>query len=167
MKRCGYTLIELVIVAVIISVLVITGYAKISSYRYQQLRSAAERIAGDMRFAKEMAAASSKWHGMLFQADPTNSYSIYTTDGAADTNIKFPQYPAQDFIVTLNNDYQGVAISSINIDSGTKVEFDPYGTPYTDKSGAPIGAEGVITLTQGSSTVTVRITPNVGRIYVQ
>lgn len=166
-QKRAFTLIELVMVMVLIAIMAATVSVVISSYQTQHLRAAVERIANDLRYAKSLALSSSKWTGIAFQASPTNTYNIYQTDGTTDTKIKFPQYPTQDYIVNLNNDYKGVGISSVNISSGSKVEFDPYGTPYDDKNGSALAATGVITLSGNGSSVTINISAATGRIYIQ
>lgn len=167
MESRAFTLIELVMVMVILGIIAAVSIPVINSYQAQHLYAAAERVAADLRYAKGLSISASKWYGISFQAAPVNTYSLYQTDGTTDTNIKFPQYPDQDYIVNLNNDYQGVSISAVNISGGNKVEFNAYGSPYDDASGPAIAVEGVITLARGSSSITVRITPTVGRVYIQ
>jgi len=165
--RRGWTLIELVMVLVLLVIVGVVSFAAIDSYRTQYLRAAAERIANDLSYAKNLAQTSSTWHGVSFSITPLNSYSLYTTDGAIDTAIKSPQDPDQDYGVDIESDYSGVLISNVNIGAGSKVEFDPYGVPYTDKTGSALTADGVITLSIAGSTMTVMISAGTGRIYVQ
>ena len=70
-------------------------------------------------------------------------------------------------MVDVSDIYYGVGLSSVNIDGGGKVEFSPVGVPYTDRLGSAITSDGVITLGGGGSSVTVRIAPATGRIYIQ
>ncbi|MDI6731761.1 MAG: hypothetical protein QME05_04190 [Candidatus Margulisbacteria bacterium] len=95
------------------------------------------------------------------------SPTLYETNGTTDTAIKNPQDPGQNFTVNVFEENDGVSISSVDIQSGTKVEFDPHGVPYTDKTGSALTADGVITLSIAGSSVTVRIEAETGRIYVQ
>lgn len=159
----GFTLIELVMVLALLSIVAVVAFVAIGSFQTHHLYAAAEKVAGDLRYAKNLALTSTKWHGVSFNVD-ADTYSLYETDGITDTAIKKPEDPGQDFIVDLSDDYSGVSISSVDIDGGTKVEFDPYGAPWTDKTGSAIAAVGIITL---SDDVTVRIAPETGRIYIE
>jgi hypothetical protein len=114
-----------------------------------------------------LAISSARWQGVAFQTAPTNSYNLYTTDGTTDTNLKKPEDTTQDFIVTLSSEYQGVTITSIDIGGGNKVEFSPYGVPYTDKTGSTIAATGQITLAGNGTTLTAYISPESGKISIQ
>lgn len=211
MKRCrAWTLIELVMVIAILGIVSVVAFINISSYRTHHLYAAAERVADDLRYAKNLALTTTKWHGVLFfEAEvgliepgkrgaayafgpppptPTttvttttlpsgvppssltlgvNQYAIFETDGTTDTIIKKPEDPDQDYVVDLSADYQGVNITSVDIDDIGRVEFSPLGVPYTDKNASPISSTGIITLSSGGASVTVRIAPESGRIYVQ
>lgn len=165
--RNGFTLIELIMVMVLLSIVSVTAFIAISSYRTQHLYAAAERIAGDLRYAKNLALTSTKWHGVVFNVDPANTYSLYETDGLTDTLIKKPEDPGQDFTVNLSQDYSGISISNVSISGGSQVEFNPYGAPYTDKTGSALTSTGIITLSGGGPTASVCISPESGRIDIQ
>jgi prepilin-type N-terminal cleavage/methylation domain-containing protein len=208
----AFTLIELIMVMVLLSIVMVTAFINISSYRTQHLYAAAERVADDLRYAKNLALTTTKWHGVIFSAggvgliEPAfsgksgaayafgppppsssttttttlppaippsslslgqNQYAIFVTNGITDTIIKKPEDSTQDYIINVSNDYPGVTISSVNIDGINRVEFSPLGVPYTDTNANPISSIGIITLSGGGSTVTVRIAPESGRVYVQ
>ena len=156
-------MIELIMVIVLLSIVAVVAFISIASFQTHHLYAAAEKVAGDLRYAKNLALTSTKWHGVYFNV-AGDTYRLYETDGTVDTNLLDLQDPGQDFIVDLSDDYQGVTISSVNIDGGTKVEFDPYGVPWTDKTGSATASIGAITL---SDNVTVLIAPETGRIYIQ
>lgn len=166
MKK-AFSLVELVIIIVLMAILMFTGYAGISSYQTQRLRAAAERVASDLRYAQNLAITSTAWQGAAFQVTPANSYNLYETDGVTDTNLKKPEDRNQDFIVNLASEYQGVTITSVNIGGGNKVEFSPYGVPFTDRNGAAIAAAGYLVLSGNGLTVTTYISPESGRIFSQ
>jgi len=160
----GFTLIELVMVIVILGIVSVVGFIAISSYQTQHLYAAAERIAGDLRYAKNLALTSTKWHGVAFDAG-NNTYRLYETDGEIDTAIKSPINPSTDYVVDLSDDYKGVTMSDVDIDDGIQVEFSPLGVPYTDKkTGNAILSVGIITL---SDDVTIRIAVETGRVSIQ
>jgi len=163
----SFTLIELVIVVTVLAILAFSSHIALNSYRVHHLRAAAERIAGDLRYAKNMAISSTTWTGAVFLVAPTNSYSLYQTDGSVDTLIKNPQDIGQDYVVNLAGTYQDVVISGVDIGNGNKVEFDPYGAPYIDKNGTALNMNGIITLSNGSATAVICIEPTTGKISIQ
>jgi prepilin-type N-terminal cleavage/methylation domain-containing protein len=167
MKRKGYTIFELLIVMVLVGIISVTAMLGINTVlRGLRLSGATDKLAADLRYAQTMAVGTGRWYGVNFEIDPVNRYTLYTTTGTQDATIDNPARFGTSYIVNTNTDY-GVTISSAAIGGGTKVEFSPLGTPYTDRSGAAISTEGVVTMAQGSSTRTVRITANTGRITVQ
>ena len=167
MRTSGFTLIELAIVIVILLIGSVVVFLSISSYRSINLRTAAEKVSNDLRYAKNLSLSSTKWHGVAFQLSPVNTYNLYETDGTTDTDIKTPEKSEQDFVINLNRDYGGVFVTNVNIDGNSKIEFSPEGIPYTDKLGVKISSIGIITLATDNSSVTVRIDPETGRVYIQ
>jgi len=170
MRARGFTLIELVMVMVLLSIVSVVAYISLGSYKSHHLSAAAEKVAVDLRYAKNLALSSTKWHGVAFPVNPANTYNIYETDGTTDdTNIKSLLDPSQDFIVNISDDFGGVTISNVDIFGVRQVEFSPLGEPYTDKTDpAPdIDDTGEITLTIGDSSLTVEISRETGRIYIQ
>jgi Tfp pilus assembly protein FimT len=163
----AFTLIELIMIISILAIVAVVCIISINSYKVQHLHAAAEQIANDLRYTKNLAISSTRWHGIIFNVNPTNTYSVYQTDGTTDTTIKDLQDPGRDFIVQLNVLYPGVQISAVNIASGNKVEFDPYGTPYNDKNGAALASNGTITLSSGTTTAVISIEAQTGKIGVQ
>ena len=167
-KLSAFTLIELVIVIVIVGILSISTTVIISyTIRAIQLSSAADKVASDLRYAVNMASATATWYGVSFEVNPVNQYTVYTKAGTIDSVAENPAKKQSPFIVNLGSDY-AVTISSVEITGGKKVEFNPLGTPYTDRAtGSLVSPEGVITLYKNPSFKTVRIVPNTGRIYIQ
>ena len=162
----GFTLTEVVMVMVILSIVAVSSFVVISSYKTHELYAAAERIASDLRYAKNSAQSSGTWHGILFNVSPTNTYTVYYTDGTTDTNLADPSNPGVNYTVNVYSNYRGVTISEVNIGSGSKVEFNPFGAPYTDKTGSALTTAGTITLSLGSDSRTVYIEAETGRIHL-
>lgn len=165
--RRGFTLVEMIMTLVIAAILsVVVAVAIANSINAVQLNAAATRLASDLRYAQTSAGSSGSWHGVRFDLSPLNQYTIYSTDGLSDATIENPAKLGAGFVVQLGAD-NGVSIPSVNISGGSQVEFSPLGTPYDDKNLNALAAEGVITLTRNGSSLTVRITPNTGRINIQ
>jgi Tfp pilus assembly protein FimT len=155
-------------VIVLIGILSVTTTAVISyAIRAIQLSGAADKLASDLRFARNMAQAAGVWYGVSIEANPTNTYSVYYTNGSVDTIESYPVKKQANFVINLSSDFSTL-IETVSIEGGKKVEFDPLGTPYTDKNSITgISQEGVVTLIKSGVRKRVRIVPNTGRIYTQ
>ena len=164
----GFTLIELSITIAIIGALVVFAAvamtAAINSFKFN---SAVAQVMFDIRYAQHLARTRNGWYGIRFQIDPVDEYNVYQTDGATDTNVTDPANTAEDLVVDVNNDYDGVTISAVNIAGSNKVEFNPLGVPYDDMAGSPLAAAGTVTLSRGGSTKVVQIIKNTGRVELQ
>lgn len=166
-SKFGFTLIESVIVMAVVGILsIIVIIAINNAMSGVQLTSAADKVVSDLRYAQTMANGVGAWYGVSFEVAPGNRYYVYTTTGTIDTPAENPGKRGHSFVTNLGTDF-GVTISSVSIAGGRKVEFNPYQTPYNDRTGAVLSTEGVVTLQKDSATRTVRISPNVGRIYNQ
>ena len=104
---------------------------------------------------------------MRFQANPTNRYNVYYTDGVSDVDVLDPSNLAQLLDVDLSSEFDGVQITGVVIGAGNKVEFNPIGTPYDDISGSALSSDGTLTLSLGSATRTIKILKNTGRAELQ
>ena len=167
MARRAFTLIELIMVMLIMGIISVVGFIVINPYQGIKLDAAAKKVMVDLEFARNLSLSTAKWYGVSFEADPSNVYRVYQTDGVTDTVMDDPSQPGKSFVVNLNSYFGGVKIQSASLGGGSKVEFNPLGTPYADKTGAAFSANGVVTLSFNSPTKTVQITPNTGRIFVQ
>jgi len=167
MSRKAFTLVELIVVLLILGIISVVGMIAINPHQGIRLDAATKKVMADLDYARNLSLATAKWYGVSFEADPVNSYRIYQTDGLTDTMIDDPSHPGQGFTVDLNSYFSGVKIQSVNLAGGAKVEFNPLGIPYNDKTGTAFGVNGVITLLFGNLTKTAQITPNTGRIFVQ
>ena len=166
MKKNGFTIIELVIVIVLLGIMAVAVSISLAPSSAIRLDTAAKKVAADLRYARSTAFSFAKWHGISFQADPVNIYTVYQTNGTTDATIKDPASLGSNFIVNIPALYGGVSIVSANIAGGSKVEFSPIGVPYNDIKGAAIVSAGTITLQYMGNTKTISITPNTGYISI-
>ncbi len=165
--RKAFTVTELVMVMIIMGIMsVIVIIVIANAMRGMQLASAADKLVSDLRYAQTMANGTGTWYGISFEAAPTNTYTLYTTTGTVDTVIEDPGKRGSSFSVNVNSNF-GVDISNVTVEAGNKIEFNPLGTPYTDKTASAISSEASVRLSQGSSSRTVRIAPGTGRVYLQ
>lgn len=162
--RKGFTLVELFMVILILGLISVGVFIAIFSFRRYYLQAAAERVAADLRFARGLALTGSKWIGVAFFADPVNTYFIYETDGTTDTALPNPTDQTKNYLISLAQDYEQVVILSVLSGGGNKVEFSPLGVPYSDKEGGKLTTAAVITLSNNTDQVTVRVEPETGRV---
>jgi len=163
-KKNGFTLIELVMIIVILSILVLTAVPNATTTSSIKLQAACQRIASDLRYAQEMSMAQQVRFGISF--DPVNeAYFVYRVNIA--TKTIDPQTRNNfDISFTQLNEFKGIDIASTNFSN--KMEFDSIGAPY-DASGVILSSQGVITLqtTDGAYSKTVRIEPSTGKVNMQ
>lgn len=164
--RNGYSLIETVIVIIILAILSAGIFVYIGFYKSFNLDAASEKLASDIRYAQNLSMSTSTWNGIIFYANPSNVYSVYTTTGTQDTIIADPSDLSKSFTINLSDKF-GTTIYYVSIPYGNKIEFSPLGQPYADKTGDIISSESTITLTSGSFTKTIRIIKNTGKVTIQ
>ncbi len=168
MRGKGFTSVQLVIVLLLLAATsVFAAIAVHGAVTTFKLNSAAARMIADVEYARNLACTHGEWYGILFQINPTNHYSVYKTDGIADTNVVDPVNPSQSLVVDVAGSLGGVVIGAVNVAGGNKVEFNPLGIPYDDKNGAPLAAAGTVTLSYGGSQKVIEIKKNTGRVGVQ
>lgn len=165
-KSSGFTLIELSIVIIILGILIIGSIRYTTFIDRNKIDGASAKLAADLRYAQSLAMSATTWHGISFEVNPTNTYSVYTSTGTLDAIIESPARFGTNFIVNTRQDYN-TNITSANLSGGRKIEFSPLGVPYNDKLGSIMTVEGTIVLTSGSITKTIRITPNTGHVTIQ
>ncbi|MDD5382103.1 MAG: GspH/FimT family pseudopilin [Candidatus Margulisbacteria bacterium] len=166
-KRRSFSLVEIIIVMAIIGIISIGAFVLIAPYKTLKLDAAAKKIAADLQYARNLALTTSEWYGVSFNTDPTNSYTVYKTDGTIDTITEDPSRLGKNFIVNLNEIYKGVILKSVDISGGRQIEFHPLGKPYDDHNGLAITATGTISVEYSGSAKTIIITPNTGEISIQ
>lgn len=142
-KSSGFTVLELVIVIVILSIVAFAAFVKTPGTSVN-LDAQAERLANDIRYTQNLAMARNQHYRIVF--DPAaSSYTIQ--DGAENT----------DYSVTL-------APTTLTTPL-TMIIFNNKGTPYSDIS-TPLTNTVTITLTSGEATSSVVITPDTGRVTI-
>ncbi len=150
------------VIIALLGVLFVVAFPLTSTYTPVRLDGAAAKLVSDIRYAQHLAVTEKVNHGVTFSANPTNQYSVYR--GTTATLVKDPFRTTNDFVVSLNaGEYAGVLLTAVNIDGGTRVEFDSQGIPYNSASTALI-ATGTVTLNLQGSTRTVQVAPYSGRV---
>lgn len=150
----GFTLIELVLTLLLVSVLAVAAVASWPGPAIN-LHAEAGRLADDIRYAQSLAMTRTPRYRINFASD---RYWLSTRDGA--TVVAHPV--AGSAAVPLS--------SGVNLSTPLSfLVFDDAGIPYVDAAlpGTPLATDAVLTLAANGSTRTVRISPETGRVIVQ
>ena len=159
----GFTLIELMVVLVILAISAAILVPMASSGASMQLRSAVNSVAADLEYAKSLAIGTGQMHGVEFFPD-SESYQIQDKDG----NVVSHPVNRTSYVVNFSTDgrLDRVSITSANFDGGSVVNFDYLGCPYNSNPSDGLDSEGVLTLTAGGASKTVKVEPVTGFITV-
>jgi prepilin-type N-terminal cleavage/methylation domain-containing protein len=136
----GFTLIELVIVVLIAGILAAAAAPKyaesLASFR---LQAAAQRIAGDIRYARRLAQQYSATQSIVFDV----ATSSYTITGVTDVNRRSRTYKFS----LADLEYECELVSA-SFNSSATLSFDVYGRPTNT---------GTIVVRYGPSSVTLTV----------
>jgi prepilin-type N-terminal cleavage/methylation domain-containing protein len=159
MKRnTAFTVIELIVVIVIISILATIAVSRWPGTRIN-LNAQAQQLASDIRYTQTLSMSRAQDFRLNLT---TTNYSITTGGGTAVNNpvtgtatVTLPTAPA----IT-------ITISPTNLPNNL-IAFDSLGTPYIDTTTTTaLSNAAVITLTSGTNTTTITIQPQTGRVTV-
>ncbi len=152
--RRGFTVIEILIVMVIITIVAMTAIPMMSSASSIQIRAAASMIAADLEYAKSMAISRGQNYSVVFDQN-ADSYQLEDPDGV----IQHPVKKGFDYIVDFQSDSRlnKVDITGVNFSGNPDVEFDSMGSPDSG---------GTVSLQAGSTTATITVTSITGYISI-
>jgi prepilin-type N-terminal cleavage/methylation domain-containing protein len=158
----GFTMIEIIIVAVIITIAAMVVIPMMTSAASMQIRSAANMIAADLEYAKSMAISKGQNFSVVFD-QITETYSIRNQD---DVIISHPVKKGFDYTVDFRDErLNKVDIADVDFDATSEIKFDYLGSPYNG-SGTPLNI-GVISLEAGGTTMEVTVEPVTGFISIE
>jgi prepilin-type N-terminal cleavage/methylation domain-containing protein len=156
----GFTLIELVVTLVVVSLLALFVSTNTTLYQLQGINAsaAAEQIANDIRYTQ--ALAMTKGQRFYWTKISSTSYQINSAAGTA------ALLSGGTTTVTLTG---GASLGTLSNLPNSLVAFDGTGTPYTTSSspGTVLSAQASIPVTSAGETRTVVITPGTGMVTVQ
>jgi len=172
-RAAAYTLIEIIIVVFILGIAALIAVPMMSSAADVQVRGAANRLAADLEYARNLAVTHQKRYTVVFNTD-TESYLVQDNTG---TPVPNPVNPSRTISVTFPAEHglDRVAIVSADFVSSSSTEnavtFNYLGTPYAglvDSPGNEINS-GIVTLrdTSGNFTLQVRVEPMTGYITIE
>jgi prepilin-type N-terminal cleavage/methylation domain-containing protein len=157
-SRRGFTLVEVIIVVVILSIAAMMAIPMMSSAGSVQIRSAADAIAADLEYAKSMAISRQRKYSVVFDID---NESYWIQDDTSPDPIKHPVKRGFDYVIDFKKDNRmnKVDIYSVNFDSTTAIKFT------FDYLGSPDDG-GNITLRADGATVIITVEPVTGFISI-
>ena len=161
---CGaFTLAELIIVVVIISIAALLAVPMITSAADSQIRSAANMIAADLEYAKSMSISRQQDYSVVFDA-AAESYEIRDESGSV---IEHPVKVGTNFAVDLSSESRlsEVRIKSASFDSTSTISFDYLGSPFNG-SGSALN-NGSVVLEAGDYEMTITVQPVTGFLTIQ
>ena len=162
MKRNGFTLLEIILIIILLSLLSITFLIKWSGFEEIKLSSAISKLASDIAYAQHLAITTQLYHGISFDLANERYYLFRIEDGSLST-IEDPYNPKKDFVVEYNTEeLQGVTLESISI-KDTQLIFNWKGTPC-NITGEELDDDVTITLACKGKTKTLTITAQTGKI---
>lgn len=148
MKSHGFSLIELTMVMILISVLAVIAFTALPSRQIFQVQGSAGSLRADLNLTKSIAMAQNQPYRIVISA---NSYQIINNSTLAaivspGTNTTTFQYP-----------------TTVNFSPIGTITFDSLGKPYSGAgTGTPIASASVLTVTSNGATKTVTISPETG-----
>lgn len=150
----GFTVLELLIVVVILAIAAVTAIPMMSSAGSIQIRSAANKLAADLEYAKSLAISRGQNYSVVFDTT-AESYRIEDTFGVA---VDHPVKKGFKYIVNLANEgLDRVDLYSADFNGNPNVIFDCLGSPDNG---------GTVTLQAGGMTMTVSVEPVTGYISI-
>jgi len=154
-QRAGFTLVEILVVVVIISIAAMMAIPLMTSGGTMQLRSAANMIAADIEYAKSISISRGEPFTVNFDA-ANETYKITDQDGNL---ISHPIKKGTDYQVDFQTteNLSQVDISAVDFGGSSEVSFDSLGTPSSG---------GTIEVVAGESTRTITIEPVTGFVSV-
>ena len=152
----GFTIVEIVIVVVIISIAALVAIPMMSSAASLQIRSAANMIAADLEYARSMAIS----RGQNFSVEFDENTERYRIKDQAGNVISHPVKKGFNYEIDFKNDSRlnRVDITNVDFNMTSSVQFECLGSP--DNGGTVIiQAEGI--------TKTITVEPVTGFISIQ
>lgn len=159
----GFTLVEIVMVVVILSVLLVVASVRSADLVGTRAGVAANRMREDIRYAQSAASSNNLRTWVVFDVS-ADIYRLYQGEDRSSRASMTHPLTRNDYVVRLNEgEYAGVQILDADFTGKDELCFDSMGTPY-DEMGKPLGANGRVSLT---GDVDVVVNPETGVVRVE
>lgn len=172
----AFTLIEIIVVVVILAVAALIAVPMMSSAADIQVRSAANRLAADLEYAKNMAITHQRPFTVVFDnaATTANGYMIQRRNVSNDLETILNPIRQNAFDVRFSSER---SISRVRVlsadfdpdDNTDSITFDYLGTPHSGQTtGTPLNS-GQITLRDAAASFSliVKIEPMTGYVSIE
>jgi MSHA pilin protein MshC len=168
----GFTLVEVIITLVVLGILGLIVIPRLGDNTAVKASATANKLRSDIAYAQSLAMTSGQRYRVYFNLSPSPAAGYAVVNDAVTPNGtwgeagEFARDPASgnNLSLTLNTgDYAGITISAVGF-SPRYVEFDTLGRPYSN--GVLLAAATTVTVTGGSFTQTVTVTPQTGRVSI-
>jgi prepilin-type N-terminal cleavage/methylation domain-containing protein len=160
-RKYAFTLVEILIVVVILSIAAMTAIPMMSNAASLQLRSAENLAASDLEYARNLSISTGKNYTVAFEEN-NEKYYIKDDSGAV---IDHPVSKGQNYSVDFTiGQLKKVAISSADFDGTNQVSFDYLGTPYNGNGTAM--TDGHLILEADGMQTTITVEPLTGYISI-
>jgi len=123
-SRCGFTIMELVLVIFLLGVTALTFVTYTGSLSGMSVDALAKKIQADIRLAQELATSTGRVHGVVFTAN--GNYVVYDGDESNPAIDPLKHTPM------VENPSQ---FGSVHIANSYRVEFDKLGKPIVGGGG--------------------------------
>jgi MSHA pilin protein MshC len=153
-QESGFTIVELVAIIVLMGVLAFSFMPRYPGLTIE-LNGQAEQLASDIRFAQSLSMTHGARYCIFFNT-AQSQYQFRNTN--CTTAVVHPATGSTAYIT-----FSNVTMALNNI-SGTYIEFDTKGKPYTFTASA---TNATVTLTSSGDTRSVSVSPETGRVLVQ
>jgi len=157
LKMQGFTLIELIIVLILMSILAVWTVNQWPGLTLN-LPTQAQQLANNIRYAQSLSMSTDQRYRLVILSSTT--YQLTNSSGTAVIMA------AGNTIVTLNS---GITFGTLTNLPNNLVAFDGQGIPYVNATtpGTALSANGTIPLSANGQTTSVIITPQTGRVSLQ
>ena len=167
----GFTLVEILIVVVIITMTAAMVIPMMGSTSSMQINSAANMIVSDLEYAKSMATGRQQNYIVVFDV-ADNSYEIKDFNSLSGTweVIDHPIKKGFKYAVDFSSDSRldKVDIDTMDFDPGSSdtITFDYFGSPYSGTGTVNPLSRGEINLQADGATITISVEPVTGYISI-
>ena len=172
--RCAFTLVEIICVVVILAIAALIAIPAFSGASQMQVKSAADKLAADIEYAKSMAVTTQKNYEVIFDTT-AEQYQIKYFDTATSTwkDVADPVKKTGSFSVTYPQESRlsSVGIKTASFNGSLTLQFDSAGIPYGggNPPATALTATGTVILeAKGTTTTfTVSVEPVTGYVSIQ
>ncbi len=160
----GFSLVELIVVMLVISILAVLVFEKITTVLSStRAQLAANELSVNLRYIRNMAMDQERTTRVIFSV-ASNSYAvaIYASNSFVAAIDPVTQ---SHWLVAISDRFPGVALTTVNIGGSNTVYFSgTNGVPLINTNGALLTTNGIIAFDTG---LTVTIAPDTGYVSLQ